>query len=574
MHRCSKSSKVKIGPLENLCMKYYEIIRNDLVNIIVRDLKKLPKELAEKQFKNMYLTRSMHSIIPIGWYPEYEGTHTSKSWMVGHTLIFLINYCELLSRSIKRIVSDDLNAKSYNDITKKWEALRDSYELKYFLNGLIDQEYPYKSAFIFGPPGTGKSTIAKAMAKELRYSYVEITPGQLLADGEQRIITTANSLFKRLKRMRKTVIFFDEVDQFVQLREKESESSSKWIVTSLLPEFQELHNVKDIKFILATNNINDVDHAMKRSGRIDFVLPMGPMSWKDRLMELNDRISDIIKNSKEEYKTKMSNLLNILNLNMHLGNMKKLNACEKFEERTEIEEQIINAILENKGFIKDYLTFSDYMLYTELSDMLDGFIEKIKRLKTNDEITRFIDEYKFYEDIDDAKLYINPQFCKFQNESLILKEKKYVRFPFRMNEHFENRYGKDIIINIISNNSFNPMLVTAHILKNPGDIITKLKTHLNEDEISGLNELAQQENIIQQKIMLASFLNNLILTKKELYKRFVKKNNELLDHICEIKSEKSDVDIIVLNRLALETICEGLINRDNWDMKIKYKYNI
>jgi hypothetical protein len=37
---------------------------------------------------------------PLGWFPEYESTHTVESWVAGHVLLFLKNYCELLSELI------------------------------------------------------------------------------------------------------------------------------------------------------------------------------------------------------------------------------------------------------------------------------------------------------------------------------------------------------------------------------------------------------------------------------------------------------------------------------------------
>jgi len=499
--------------------------------------------------------------IPIGWYPEYEGTHTSKSWMVGHTLVFLKNYCELLSRLIRKNIFDDFNAKSYNEINVDWVNLRDSYKTKWILNGLIDNKY--KSAFIFGPPGTGKSTIAKAMAKKLEYNYVEIVPGQFLTEGEQKIVTTANFLFKRLKRMKRTVIFFDEVDQLVRLRNNDSESLSKWIVTSLLPEFQELHNMKDIKFFLATNNIDQVDHAMKRSGRIDFVLPMGPISWKDRLMELKSSIENNLQGEYQQAGEYLLNKLELKNLNL--------------EELT-----LDNIYRKNVKFIVQYLKVSDYMLYTEISDLIEEFIKDAKNIKnTNDiknKIGEFVDNYMLYKNIEDFERYINPQFCKFHNNSLILKEKKFVKIPLRMqdDDYLRSEYGDDIITNIIATNNFNPLLICRDMLSDPREIINKLlkNNYIKENELPELDKLSNldSEELFEKsyKIKLAEILNNIILNNKDFYK--LSPPNKIIGEIKECKKDKLDEDdITILNRLAIDTICENAImKRDNWDILIKY----
>jgi hypothetical protein len=411
--------------------------------------------------------------------------------MVGHTLIFLKNYCELLSRLIRKNAADYLHAKSYKEIGIEWTELRDSYEIKNLLEEMLVVVGKYNSAFVFGPPGTGKSTIAKAMAKKLKYDYVEITPGQFLAEGEQKIITKANFLFKRLKRMKKAVIFFDEVDQFVELRAQHSASISKWIVTSLLPEFQELHNIKDVKFILATNNIGPVDPAMKRSGRIDFVLPMGPISWKDRLRELK---SSIMKNLNGKNEPKREELLSALKLDSL--DFDKLNLTNIYENKIKL--------------IEDYLTISDYMLYAELSEKLDGYMINIRDSKIP--IKEFLSTYSFFEE-EDIERYINPQFCEFHNISLILKERKFVRFPISMQQDLRNKYGPNIITEIIANNNFNSLLVVKDIINDYDDICNKLKNfEFKETKIawSDLEELGG-ESEEYKKLMLARFLNDLIL---------------------------------------------------------------
>lgn len=561
---------------ENYLLLYtdiYELLKLDLIDIIIRDLNKKLNEIClspqlKKQFGDIFgrvLTiRTNQSNIPIGWYPEYEGTHTSKSWMVGHTLIFLKNYCELLSRLIRKNASDNLNAKSYKEINidVDWEHLRDSYEIKNLLNGMVKDEY--KSAFIFGPPGTGKSTIAKAMAKKLKYNYVEITPGQFLADGEQKIITTANFLFKRLKRMKETVIFFDEVDQFVELREKQSAATSKWIVTSLLPEFQELHNLKDIKFILATNNIGPVDPAMKRSGRIDFVLPMGPINWRDRLKELKDSIQKNLIGAHEELGKNLLKKLRLDDLDFD-----KINVMDIYGK--------------NVDFIINYLKITDYMLYAELSDKIEEIIEFIKN--NENQIDEFIDNYKFFEVIEDVERYINPHFCNFHNKSLILDEKKFVRFPLSMQNDLRNRFGPDIITEIVAKNNFNSLLIVKDIIIEPKKIIEELK-HFEKSneypEIEGLEFLSKLDNE-NQKMELARLLNNLILNNKVFYENATK--HPLINSITEKilnsnkKLGKDDKDykferedMIILNRLAMDFLFPGAIKeRENWDIQIKYK---
>ena len=229
----------------------------------------------------------------IGWYPEYERDRTPKSWTTGHTLIFLKRYCEKISGLIEKEASKSVSAEDSADFKKGWGDLMESYGLKEIIKKYtIDEidrrgDSKYRSMVLFGPPGTGKSTVGKALAKELEWGYVELTPGLFLDEGNDKIISKLNRIFKRLVKLKKTVIFFDEVDQLVEKREGKQ---SSWIVTSILPELQKLRDQKDIIFILATNHVEKVDDAIMRLGRIDMVLPMGVICWRDRLRMLEKKI--------------------------------------------------------------------------------------------------------------------------------------------------------------------------------------------------------------------------------------------------------------------------------------------
>lgn len=225
----------------------------------------------------------------LGWYPEYESTHVPISWFTGHILIFLKKYCELLSELISESASNYLQAKKVTEVD-----FFDTFDVITHVDSMITGEH--RSALIFGPPGTGKSTIPKYLAMKLKWQYVEIIPGQFLSNGPLNIIPRANEIFERLMKIRNAVIFFDEVDQFVKQRTSDGNNEAEgpvWIVTVLLPKFSELRKRKDIRFILATNRIDVVDTAIARQGRIDLILPMGGINWRERVKILKDSIDAI-----------------------------------------------------------------------------------------------------------------------------------------------------------------------------------------------------------------------------------------------------------------------------------------
>lgn len=262
--------------------------------------------------------RKNHDNEQIGWYPEYESTHEPYSWVASHVLIFLKEYCSFISEIASERARNYFNAKKIDkDIT-----IYDTYKIKEYINAMVGNAN-YSSALVFGPPGTGKSTIAQYLARELgrkdaekgqsrdrfeSWDYIEIIPGQFLASGKEQIIPKANEIFKRLSRIKKAVVLFDEVDQLVANREaaqkEEKESYKGWIVTALLPKFVDLRNQEGIKFILATNaKLKDVDQAIIRVGRIDLILPMGGVFWKGRIKMLKEAIGKI--NNNDDLKQKL-----------------------------------------------------------------------------------------------------------------------------------------------------------------------------------------------------------------------------------------------------------------------------
>lgn len=289
---------------------------------------------------------------PLGWYPEYEGTHVPKAWVAGHALIFLNKYCELVSALIERNVRESLKVERIEDLDAlSLDKLSDSYNIIAFMKMLKNPKH--HSALIFGPPGSGKSTIAKSLAKELGWDYVELPPACFSSGGTHEIIPRTNKIFKKLNLLSKTVIFFDEVDQMVKSRER---GGDVWLVTSLLPKFQELWKNPEVKFILATNNIDEVDWAMKRSGRIDFVLPMGAICWKDRLKLLRRTISE--KSIPAESLAQISDLLT--------GN-------KEIKSDSDIDNLLKEGI--HSSSLKNFLIRTDFMLFLQIKDIINNICE-------------------------------------------------------------------------------------------------------------------------------------------------------------------------------------------------------
>lgn len=147
------------------------------------------------------------------------------------------------------------------------------------LNGTLP---PHHSMILFGPPGTGKTSIAQALAYKLGWGFVEIGPGDFLENGIDGIFAQGDLIFQRLLLLDQVVVLFDEIDELVSIRSDGADKLSKFLTTYMLPWLQRLRDKASLIFIFATNHIRRFDPAIRRHGRFDLIVPIGPPQRDER----------------------------------------------------------------------------------------------------------------------------------------------------------------------------------------------------------------------------------------------------------------------------------------------------
>jgi hypothetical protein len=159
-----------------------------------------------------------------------------------------------------------------------------------------------RSALLFGPPGTSKTEITKAIADDLGWPLVEITPSDFVKGTLANVYLQADEIFDDLMDLSGVVVFFDEMDALVQTREGETQLdiASQFLTTSMLPKLTHLHERGRVVFLMATNFQDRFDAAIKRAGRFDLLLCMGPPTVKEKL----ERLHGAFKLDKETEQTK------------------------------------------------------------------------------------------------------------------------------------------------------------------------------------------------------------------------------------------------------------------------------
>ncbi|KAI3404152.2 RIX7 [Candida oxycetoniae] len=125
---------------------------------------------------------------------------------------------------------------------------------------------------MWGPPGCGKTLLAKAVAHESRANFISIKGPELLNKYVGESEKAVRQVFQRARASIPCIIFFDELDALVPRRDSSMSESSSRVVNTLLTELDGLNDRRGIFVIGATNRPDMIDPAMLRPGRLDKTL--------------------------------------------------------------------------------------------------------------------------------------------------------------------------------------------------------------------------------------------------------------------------------------------------------------
>lgn len=125
---------------------------------------------------------------------------------------------------------------------------------------------------LWGPPGCGKTLLAKAVANESRANFISVKGPELLNKYVGESERAVRQVFVRARSSIPCVIFFDELDALVPKRDDALSESSARVVNTLLTELDGLSNRQGIYVIAATNRPDIIDPAMLRPGRLETTL--------------------------------------------------------------------------------------------------------------------------------------------------------------------------------------------------------------------------------------------------------------------------------------------------------------
>lgn len=130
---------------------------------------------------------------------------------------------------------------------------------------------------LYGPPGCGKTFLARALAGELGASFVAVSVADVLDMWIGSSERNLHEVFELARRSAPCVLFLDEVDAIGQKRSNLRTSAMRTTVNQLLTELDSVGQDNEGVFVLAaTNQPWDVDAALRRPGRLDRMLLVLP----------------------------------------------------------------------------------------------------------------------------------------------------------------------------------------------------------------------------------------------------------------------------------------------------------
>ena len=135
---------------------------------------------------------------------------------------------------------------------------------------------PPKAVIFFGPPGTGKTSFAKAVSSRLGWPFVELFPSRLAADAPGGLAASLRDAFADLTALEAVLLFIDEVEEIAGVRSGLALDPGHGVTNELLKLIPGFREHDDRMLICATNSVRSLDPAFLRPGRFDYVIPIMP----------------------------------------------------------------------------------------------------------------------------------------------------------------------------------------------------------------------------------------------------------------------------------------------------------
>lgn len=195
-------------------------------------------------------------------------------------------FCE--GEPIKREDEEKLDDVGYDDVggvRKQMAQIRELVELPLRHPQLFKTigVKPPKGILLYGPPGSGKTLIARAVANETGATFYIINGPEIMSKLAGESESNLRKVFVEAEKNAPSIIFIDEIDSIAPKRDKTQGEVERRIVSQLLTLMDGLKSRAHVIVIAATNRPNTIDAALRRFGRFDREIDIGVPDETGRL---------------------------------------------------------------------------------------------------------------------------------------------------------------------------------------------------------------------------------------------------------------------------------------------------
>ncbi|MEX2349016.1 MAG: CDC48 family AAA ATPase, partial [Nitrosopumilaceae archaeon] len=160
-----------------------------------------------------------------------------------------------------------------------------------------------RGILLYGPSGTGKTLLAKAVATESEANFISVRGPELLSKWVGESERGIREMFRRARQASPCVIFFDEIDSIAPVRGLGGETGvTERVVSQLLTELDGIESLQGVVVLAATNRADMLDPSLLRPGRFDKIIlvPMPDKEGRKKILEINTKDIPLDREPKDE----------------------------------------------------------------------------------------------------------------------------------------------------------------------------------------------------------------------------------------------------------------------------------